>query len=493
MRRAVFLVFAFLEATVAGVLINLGWQLPGAAEVEYSFDGAGRVTQRAGAQVRLLRQQVNSLRRPEVHSLATDLQAQTRMITATLQDQPLDFDKVRLMRDALDMVASSLDELAATLDPASLGKLGDGLREAAGFLEDKVVPGAERAAAQLDESTAALRTDALRLSALLREAPLDLQVAREVHDSLARFSSGLAHMQSALRLQRMDAVREGFRGLETSLNTGADQVERLSGYTYPVVKFNGARPEISQRQFWPEGDQIAEGMRKAAAGVTAAGKELEGMAAELPRLRVSLDEGRRVVDRTREALATALKQQDKVEPLLKDAPLRAARLAEQLPLLGEDLARLLRDTKRLKDIASALRQAQQGIEAAVARWPDLRVALTGSAQALKVTSDQFDQVLRHRNEYEAAMQKSVVLAEDFATLLPLLTNQLAVQLQDQEQALDDLGQSIDEVGSALPVYAQTTSRLLETGRLLAWLVAAVVGLHSLYLVLSVRMGRRYSF
>jgi hypothetical protein len=51
---------------------------------------------------------------------------------------------------------------------------------------------------------------------------------------------------------------------------------------------------------------------------------------------------------------------------------------------------------------------------------------------------------------------------------------------------------LEEVGDVLPAYAQTTSRLIQTGRVLAWLVAGIVGLHGCYLMLSVRMGRRYS-
>ena len=76
--------------------------------------------------------------------------------------------------------------------------------------------------------------------------------------------------------------------------------------------------------------------------------------------------------------------------------------------------------------------------------------------------------------------------------MPLITDQLDGRLDEEEYTLAELGQSLGEVGNALPAYAQTTSRLVETGRALAWLVAGIVGLHGCYLMLSVRMGRRYS-
>jgi hypothetical protein len=492
MRRTVFLLVGILEFGVAGVLITLGCQLPTPADVGRSFQGAERVTAHAGNQVRILRRQVDGLRRLELHELAERLRNQTRTVTGTLRNQAVDFNTVRTMRDALGDVAKGLTGLADTLDPAAVGRLGSGLGETADFLDQRVVPSAQKAADHLDEATAALRTDAARLAALLRQAPLDLKAVREIHDSLGRFREGLNKMTALLRLQRLDTMREGFQGLETSLTTGAQQVERLSGYTYPVITIRGVKPEVSQRQFWPEGGQIAAGMRKAAAGVTAADKQLEEMAADLPKLRESLVESTKVVDRLREALATALAQQDKLEPVLKDAPAQAARLAEELPQLGGDLARILRDTSRLKEVAAGLRQAQKGIDTAVARWPEVRTTLGRMATLLGATRDQLDQALKHRGDYEAALQQTVLVGETFTAMLPLFTEQIDGRLDEEEQALGELGQSLEEVRAALPAYEQAATNVLQTGRWLAWLVAASVGLHGGYLVLSVRLGRHFS-
>jgi hypothetical protein len=277
--------------------------------------------------VRLLRDQVHGLRDPELKRTADRIQTQMRRVAGTLRSRNIDFDTVKTMSSSLGDVADGLDGLAKTLDPETLGRIGEGLATTATFLDEKVVPAAAKAADNLDGSTQALQEDAKRLAELLRAAPLDLKAAREIHDGLGRFSEGLDKMSTALKLQRFDTMREGVRGLETSLTTGAEQVEKLSGYTYPVVTFKGVKPSVEQKKFWPEGDKIGEGMRKAAEGVAAAGKEMEGLAAELPRLRASLDESRKVAQRSKEALALALAQQDKVEPLLKNVPEHAARLA----------------------------------------------------------------------------------------------------------------------------------------------------------------------
>ncbi len=492
MRRTIFLLLGFLEFVVAVVLVHLIYQVPSTTQVDRSFHSAERVTDRAGNQVRLLRQQVQGLRRMELQQLSKRLQNETRTVTATMRAQTIDFETVRSMRDALGEVSKGLNGLGDTLDPSGVGKLGTGLGETASFLDQKVVPGAKLAADHLDEATAALSADAQNLNALLRETPLDLKTVREVYNSLAVFRDGLDKMNKTLELKRFEKMKEGFEGLETSLSTGADQVERLSGYTYPVLSWGGLRMEVNQRPFWPEGDKIAEGMRKAAAGATAASKEMNSLATDLPKIRASLAESRNLVDKVREALGLALAHQDKIEPLLKEAPEHAARMAKELPKLGGDLSRILRDTERLKDVAKALRQSQKGIDTAVANWPELRRTLARLATVLKATHDQLDQALQHRREYEAAMQQTIQLADTFATLLPLVTNQLDSRLDEEERTLSDLSQSLDEVNSALPAYAQTTSSLLQTGRLLIWLVTVIVGLHGCYLMLSARIGRSYS-
>jgi uncharacterized phage infection (PIP) family protein YhgE len=488
MRRAWFVGLGVLELAVAIVLVSFGWQLPGAADIDQSFRSVERVTERTGHQVRLLRDQVHDLRQPEMDETARRLQTQMRKVTRTLRAQNIDFDTVRTMRDSLGDVAAGLNSLADTLDADSVGKLGDGLGSTADYLE-KVAPAAARAADRLDASTDALRSDAAALAALLRSGPLDLGAVREIHDGLARFSDGLDRMNGALKLQKFDTMRDGVKGLESALNRGADQVDHLAGYTYPVITMNGFKPTVNRKEFWPEGGRIAEDLRKAAEGVSAAGKEMDGLASELPKLRASLEESRKVADRSREALANALKQQDKVEPLLKKVPEQAASLAEELPKLGADLARVLRDTEKLKDLAASLRQAQKGIDGAVKRWPELRQTLARSATLLKAAQQQLGNVVEHRREYEQALDETIALTEEFADRLPQLTHHLDGQLGEQEQSFDELGRSIDEVSAALPAYGRTASRLVQATRLLLWLVAGIVGLHGAYLIVSTRTAR----
>jgi DNA repair exonuclease SbcCD ATPase subunit len=493
MRRTVFLSLGVLEFLVALVLLAFAWQLPGPAEVGDTVGRVERVSKQASGQVRHLREQVALLRerRPQLQALTVRLQQEMRVVNAHLRHQQLDPEAVRVVGDALGEVAQGLDGLSATLDPKGLGQAGAGLKAGADFLDGKVAPGASEAADRLEKVTADLTADAKQLGALLRESPPDLKALRAVLASLAKFEEGLGRTSRALRMENASAIREGFAGLEMSLKSGAQEVERVSGYTYPVVTMNGLRPSVEQRPFWSEGRTIAEGMRKAAKGVTAAGKEVEGLNKALPELRASLESSRKVVTATRQALESALKQQEKVAPLLKSMPERTARLAEELPKVGNDLVRLLRETARLKEVAALLRQAQKGVDDAARRWPQLRKSLGQSAVLLRGMQKQLRTALANRAQYESALRQTLDLTKAFAAALPLLTEQMGEHLEQQERSLAELGDSIDHVSESMPAVSQGASRLLLTTRWLLCLVALTVSLHAAYLLLGARLGAQY--
>ena len=84
------------------------------------------------------------------------------------------------------------------------------------------------------------------------------------------------------------------------------------------------------------------------------------------------------------------------------------------------------------------------------------------------------------------MKQTVQLADTFASMLPLISDQLDGRLEEEDQTLTDLGDSLDQVREAIPAYSQTATRLLHTGRILAWLVAGIVGLHGCYLIVGAR-------
>jgi uncharacterized phage infection (PIP) family protein YhgE len=494
MRRLVFLTLGVLEVAVACVLCAFAWQLPGSDEILHQANRVERVSRETGEQVGVMRRRLAGLRqrRPLLDDLTEKLHAQMRQVNGHLRHQQVDYETVQTMSDALGDVAKGLDGLSAMLDPDGLGQIGKGLGETADYLDGKVAPTADRAATQLEQTTKDLRADALGLSALLKEAPPDLAAAREVYDGLGKFDEGLERMERIVKVQKMTEIREGFKGLEDSLKTGADQVERLAGYTYPAVRFQGLKPVVEQKDFWPEGKTIAAGMRKGVKGVAAAGEKIEALARDLPELEKSIAASRKVVGTTRASLARALAQRKKVEGLLKDVPEKAARLAEGLPELSADLARVLRDTEKLKEVAKVLRQTQAGVDVAVARWPVLRRNLGRSSELLRATQKELEQALAHRDEYESSLRQMMNLLEAFVGVVPLLTQSLDVELRQEEASLAQLEEGLAEVSKAVPEAGNSAARIVGMSRLLLLLMSAVFGLHGGYLLAGWRLGPKYS-
>jgi hypothetical protein len=190
-----------------------------------------------------------------------------------------------------------------------------------------------------------------------------------------------------------------------------------------------------------------------------------------------LTEGRQVIGRTRDALGTRLKQQELLEPILRHAPEHAARLASELPQVGQSLSRVLRGAGPLREVAKSLRQTQQGLATATAHWPELRLALRQGSRLLEAAGGQFDQVLAQQEQYELALRRSTELAESLAETAPAVAGQMLARLDEQDRALADLQRQLDEAGASVPAYSRSAADVLTASRLLAWLLAVAVGLH----------------
>jgi uncharacterized phage infection (PIP) family protein YhgE len=478
MRRFALAGLGLLELAVAAVIVLLAMQLPAQRDITSTFDRVQRASNGAVRQVALLREQVEELRQQDFQSTAKQLRENTRAVAATLHTTRIDFQTLDALSDALGDVSRGLDAWAETFDAHRMRKLSEGLATTADFLEEGVIASAETAATSLEESVVALEIDARRLSKLLQQTPPDLKTAREMHEGMLRFDEGLAALQRLLKLDNLAAIRDGFDGMHTSLATTADQVERLSGITYPVFKFNGFRPpEIDMKPFWAEGPKIAEGLRKADTGVQSATKELDSLNKDLPAVRAALDESRRGVAKTREALAASLKDEKEIETLLKSVPQRSAALAEELPKVGKSFARMLRETQRLKEVAGALRQAQKLLDESHSQWPQLAKAMKQSATVLGGAHKQLKKALSQRTDYELALQSTAELARVSGELLPVLTDRIDVRLGQQEDSLEQMGSGLKEMNESLPQIEHTATDVLATLRWLLWLTAALVGLH----------------
>lgn len=210
--------------------------------------------------------------------------------------------------------------------------------------------------------------------------------------------------------------------------------------------------------------------------VTAVRDGLGGVADGLMLFAKTLDAGH--LDQMAEGLGTTADFLD--QKLLPVAATIGQQLEKSTDALAKDLAAVLKDTGKLEGVAKALRKAQQELRASAKNWPSLKKTILGSASLLQATRLQLDQALQQRKHYENAVEQTAHLGEGFAAMLPLLSEQMVMQLDEQDRSLYGLSQSLAEVGDSMASYGEIGGRLVATVRMLVWLMALLVTLHAIY-------------
>jgi uncharacterized phage infection (PIP) family protein YhgE len=484
MRRVFLVSLGTLEALIASALLTIGLRLPSQGDVSANFARVEKVTDGTEKQVRLMREQVADVRRQDFAGKADELRRHTRTAADTASRQKIDFKTVEAIAKSLADVSKGLNTWANTVDAERMKKVSSGLGEAAAFLEIGVADPAEKSATDLEVALGSLEKDTVKLAAVLRHAPPDLKSAKAIYDGLGAFDVGLDKLGDLFKAERMDAMKEGMAGLDTSLSSTAEQVDKVGGYSYPVVTFIGLKPNVEMQKFWPDADKVSEGLKKASKGAQAANKEMELMNKSLPELRKSLAESRKSVALTRESLGTALKQQAETEKVLKGIPEQTATLAEAMPKIGRSLSTMLRETKRLRELAVGLKAVRKTLDDTLTAWPDVAMSLKKSTAVLEQAKMQLDSASANREEYEKAMESSTRVARSLADLLPLFTDQLDSRLGQQEASLEQMENGLAEVNQSLPVLEEKTSDLVRTVKWLLYLMAGLVAMHAVYVIID---------
>ena len=482
MRRCFLVSLGVLEVSIAVAVVLVALGLPSRADVATNFRHVEKVTDGSETQVRLMREQMAELRRQDFASKAEQFRVHTRIAADATSRQRIDFDTVSAISQSLADVSKGLNTWANTVDADRLKQVSAGLGQAGSFLETGVVDPSEKSAAELDRTLAGLEKDANRLAKLLRQAPPDLSAAKTVYDGLAAFDTGLDKLGQMVKTDQIAAMKEGLTGLDTSLSSTADQVEKVGAISYPIVSFNGLRPSIQTKPFWPEGEKVAAGLRKATKGVKAANKQLEVMAKDLPELQKSIAESRKSVTLTRKTLGAALKNRAETEKLLKSVPDQTAALAAALPNIGRTLTHALRETSKLRELATGLKSVQKTLDDTLKNWPEVARGLKKSADVLHQAKLQLDEATANRAEYERAMASSSEIARSLADILPALTDQLDSRLGQQEASLDQMESGLGELNKSLPVLEDKTNRVLQMMKWLLYLVAILIALHAAYVL-----------
>jgi uncharacterized phage infection (PIP) family protein YhgE len=462
-----------LELGVAVSLLVLAWQLPGTAEVRSHATQVEAVARAAEAQVRTLRKHASELRRDEVADLAEKLRRQGQSAALFLGNSSLDFEALAALAEALAPLEQSMRSLPSSINQDKIRLVTDALGSTAELLE-QIAPAAEKTADQLQHQSQALAEQAQQLRVIISTSAPDLSAARRAYDGLKSFEEGLTGLNEALDADRIRKVADGATAAKDVADRAANDVDRIREVVGGL--FKGLRG-------------YSESLRTISTGMEAAAEQMTKTADTMPELQKAINESRQVVRQTRATLGRALEKQKEVEALLKDAPERAGRFAEQLPRLAEELAQVLRGASRLKATAKGLRTAQASIQAAVERWPETATALERAADILVTTRRQINMVLSQREPLDIARREAAELAERLAVLAPAYADQVVARLDEHEHSLAELEGHLDRAAAASPAIGHSIEKVLMAGKAFAFLMACLVAVHALMVGWNDRLSR----
>jgi hypothetical protein len=294
---------------------------------------------------------------------------------------------------------------------------------------------------ELEKMALDLQEQMKKVTPLLRDRRLDFNIIAAMRDGIGGISEGL------MLARTLDAAY--LDQLGDALGTKADFLENE---LLPAV-------EAANKQF----DKSAAGLAKNA---EAAASLLQELADE----------------------AAVQKKNGELGKALKELPKQAAELAKDLPKLGQDLADVLKVAGKLRDVVKSLRKAQQDLKTSAKDWPKLQETVLASANILQSARKQLDAALDQRKPYESTMDRVTTLADGIASLLPVLSQQMIMQVEEQDRFLYDLSNNLGETGESVSKWGTVLGQLAETGRWLAWLTALVVTLHAVYQLAGMRTG-----
>lgn len=488
MRRLTFLAVGILEFCVAGVLLALVSYLPSSAEVQASMDRAERIGKQAGSQVHKLRGQLDTFRQrqPELSRMTAQLHTQLQQVSKLLSNPQVDFKALEAVRDALADAAMGMQGLGQALDPKAVGQLGAALGTTAAYLEEKVIPTASKTADQLELSVQTLKEDAERLSQVLHSVATNPEAYQMGLNHLGQMDRGVVWLMDQSTPKQLAQWKQHLGSLQDQLTTAARQVEEISAQTYPSLSFSGLVPVVKYHPLWPEGKTVSQGLLQARDMVSLGERYLGWMAEHSESYQGFLKEVRTAVAHSSRFLESAMQQYAEMGPLFRDLPAHAARFAQELPHIGKELVRVLRDASRLKEVAVVLRQARGNLDGMLEGWPDMQKRLGRSVVMLQSVRDQINYTLDHRQDYEAALQQAAVILQTLATSLPDFTNQLEQDLGAQVQSLSGLEQSIGDVTIRMPATARSVNRIVQLTRVLLSLLAGIFALHAGFLLYEAR-------
>ena len=459
MRRRILMCIGILEMLAAGVFVVFSFAIPQRQAVSQTFERMEKVGRSAEKQVQLMREQVAEVRHKDFPKAFGELRAQTHAVSKNL-NQSIDFRAIEAASNALADLFKKMDGWSGTLDPGKY-LVDEGSATVNESFDDHMSHSILAAVGSWEKCANDLELDVCAVLSLA-SLPSNDKNSRALDASAANCVTDLTNLEKSLAAGSSESNRSGLVGSERSLDKLVGQAETISEAVYPTLSANGTS---EMRSVWPDGKRAVAALREARDRVQKCNRELDDVARGLVPVRTRFEKGNRGAS---------------FAPACDDAMW----IVERLRKVCAAIADAVKSMGRIRGYAREIRKTQEGIEQAMRNWPELVETMHRSASIFASSRKRLEMLLAQREHYEQALKSSLQLVRTTEDLLRTGTTKLDVRLGEQEYSLGQVEHGINEANESLPAVARSAGDLVQAIRWAMWIVAALVGLHGLFVVVG---------
>lgn len=420
--------FGLLKILLSVVLGALAASMPSSDEIAEATAAYESSIHSMADQIEVLRAGIDDVRGSDYEALAEAAARLTQHASAVAAGATGDIETIRHLNTALAGVCEALEASLKAVDLESVQHSHETLLAIADFLDKKVVPAANEAAAAVRKTSAVLEDQGAALAEMIRDAPLGADAILRMGESLGDFSEAVSKADEFSReiKGKMPEIINGLRNAKQAVREAA------------AVAYWA--PGISSKPLYKAGDAI---------GTTA-----DELVAFEEKLLPSISKAMSSAASTFEQLSGQAKRlsdnKNDIDRILKGMPELIATASREIPALTKRFAAVLEESQSLSTVASAIRKSAVQLKAVEAGLPGVKASLAGSLQVARVARTKLHEITKDPRAYEQAAARTGQLLDSAAMSMQTFSEQLASRLGDETRILQAMAANCEVAQGAIP-------------------------------------------
>jgi chromosome segregation ATPase len=440
----------------AGIaLLAVGFLLPGPRVVEEWVSQLRESAGTATTQVGLIRDSLNKVDKSQVSAAAQALAAVTQHAADLANRTSIDFETVARAAEAMDAVATAMEELDPVLNTSHLEKVGGRLQSVAKLLDEEAAPAATKTSETLSKLATQAEQQSRHFSEALKAAKLDAGAVVKVFESTQDFAEAIQGADKVVA-----TVRKELPDIAKNLETIASAL-RDSKNTWAA---------------WAAG--MKKGVVQAAEGLEHAAKILAEMDTSLmPSVAQAMKHSGDVMKAIAEGGKQLSEHKDGIDALLKDGPHLLASLGEEIGKFGRQLSEIVAETGQITAVSDALRASADQLKQAESALPAARKAVAGTAVTIRATQKKLAAIAGNREAFDDLGPRTSRALTAASNALEQANNSIASRVETQREILQQVEANCVDLQRLLPAAGENAARMALALKACAVLCGLTLVLH----------------